>query len=295
MKKINVSRGVIYTILGGICWGFSGTCGQYVLSTCNITSLELTWIRLMSAGLIMMVISLMRYRDSLRDIWKYPRDGLLLVCFGLFGLMFCQYAYMTAISWSNAATTTMMLNLNLVLVMLYTCLQTRRRPSRKETAGLLLALFGVYMIATGGNPAQMVLSRQGLLWGLLTAAAGAVYILLPRPLMVRWPQVPLLAYGMLIGGVALGLIGKSWTFRISLPLSGWLAVAGIVFIGSIASFLLFMIGVKEIGPVRGAMLAVTEPVAATILSVLWLGTTFSATDFVGFLAILIMIFLLAKE
>jgi len=56
-----------------------------------------------------------------------------------------------------------------------------------------------------------------------------------------------------------------------------------------------MIGIKEIGPVRGAMLAVTEPVAATILSVLWLGTTFSATDFVGFLAILIMIFLLAKE
>lgn len=288
-------RGVICTVLSGICWGLSGTCGQYLFSNYAINSLQVTCIRLMGAGIILLVFSLFRYRDTLKNIWKYPKDVCLLVLFGLIGLMFNQYVYTTSISVSNAVTTTMMQNLSLITVMLLTCLYTRRRPTRRELLSLVLALFGVYMLATGGNPTQLVMSPQALLWGFGTTVAATAYTLIPRPLVARWPQIPVLAYGMLIGGIVLNLTARSWTFQIELPLSGWLAVIAMVFLGSIFSFTLFMQGLKDIGPVKTSMLAVSEPVSATIFAVMWLGTTFSTADFIGFAAILSTIFILAKE
>lgn len=295
MENKHTLRGVICTMLGGVCWGFSGTCGQYLFANHDITTLQLTCVRLLSAGVIMLLISLVQYRDTLKNIWKTPRDVFFLVCYGLFGLMFNQYAYMTSISWSNAATTTMMQNLSLVVIMLITCVHIRRRPNTKEFVALLLSLFGVFMIATGGNPTQLVLSKQGLLWGLSTTLAATLYTLLPRPLLARWPQIPVLACGMLIGGGVMNVAVKSWTFRLDLAFSGWLAIGAIVLFGTILSFTLFMQGLKDLGPVKTSMLAITEPVSATIFSVLWLGTQFSTADFIGFAAIIIMIFLLAKE
>ena len=43
------------------------------------------------------------------------------------------------------------------------------------------------------------------------------------------------------------------------------------------------------------MLAATEPLSATVFTVLWLGTKFSAADLIGFVLITATIFLLAKE
>ena len=209
--------------------------------------------------------------------------------------MMCQYAYMTSISYSNAATATVLQTLNLVLIMLVTCLRLRRRPRRVEAVSLLLALLGTYLLATGGDPAHMVLSSKALFWGLSTAEAGAVYTLLPRGLRSRWGSEVVTGYGLLIGGIVLNLAVRSWHYEVHLPVQGWLAVAAIILLGTVVAFSLFLQGLQDIGPVKSSMLAATEPVSATIFSALWLGTSFSATDLIGFAAIITTIFLLAKS
>lgn len=282
-------------MLGGVCWGFSGTCGQYLFSNFEISSLWLTCVRLLGGGGILTAVALVRERDSLAGMLKNRQDILQLLLYGTLGLVLCQYAYMTAISYSNAATTTVLQNLGLVLIMLYACLRSRRLPNRKELISLLLALFGVYMLATGGDPSHMTLSPQGLFWGLAAAVAVMIYTLLPRKLLSRWGRIAVTGAGMLVGGVFLNLVARSWTFSVTLPPTGWLAVAAIVLLGSALAFALLMQGIADIGPVRSSMLATTEPLSATLFSALWLGTSFSMTDFIGFGAILITILLLAKS
>lgn len=173
---------------------------------------------------LLILLALPKHRTDILGILRDRRDVIQLSLYGILGLLLCQYAYMTAISHSNAPTMTVLQNFALVLVMLYTCLRSRRLPTRIEAFALVLALSGVYLLATGGNPTQMVLSVPGLSWNLVSASAVALYILLPRQL-----------------------------------------------------------------------LAITEPVASTIFSMLWLGTSLSMTDFLGFAAILSTIFLLTKE
>ena len=280
-------------MLGGVCWGFSGTCGQYLFSRYGVSTLWLTCLRLLSGGVIMLALAAFRHRRELRDIWRSPGDAAMLVCYGVFGLLMCQYAYMTSISYSNAGTTTVLQTLSLVIIMLLTCLRLRRRPNRLETAALVLALLGTFLLATGGDPAHMVLSPQGLFWGLATAVAVTVYTLLPRRLLSRWNREAVNGWGMLIGGVIINLAARSWTFRVDLPLRGWLAVGAIVLFGTLLSFTLFMQGIRDVGPVKSSMLAATEPVSATVFSAVWLGTAFSAVDLMGFAAIIATIFLLS--
>lgn len=282
-------------MLGGVCWGFSGTCGQYLFTRYGVSSLWLTGLRLLSGGVIMLALAAVRHRRELLRIWRSPADAAMLAGYGVFGLMMCQYAYMTSISYSNAGTTTVLQTLSLVIIMLLTCLRLRRRPNRVETVALVLALLGTFLLATGGDPAHMVLSPQGLFWGLATAVAVTVYTLLPRRLLARWNREAINGWGMLIGGAILNLGARSWTLHTDLPLQGWLAVAAIVLFGTVLSFTLFMQGIQDVGPVKSSMLAATEPVSATVFSAVWLGTAFSAVDLMGFAAIIATIFLLARS
>lgn len=293
--KSHLLRGSLCTMLGGVCWGFSGTCGQYLFTRYGVSSLWLTCLRLLSGGVIMLALAAVRHRRELLRIWRSPADAAMLVGYGVFGLMMCQYAYMTSISYSNAGTTTVLQTLSLVIIMLLTCLRLRRRPNRVETVALVLALLGTFLLATGGDPAHMVLPPQGLFWGLATAVAVTVYTLLPRRLLARWNREAINGWGMLIGGAILNLGARSWALHTDLPLQGWLAVAAIVLFGTVLSFTLFMQGIQDVGPVKSSMLAATEPVSATVFSAVWLGTAFSAVDLMGFAAIIATIFLLARS
>jgi drug/metabolite transporter (DMT)-like permease len=287
-------RGTVSAGIGGIFWGFSGTCGQYLFDQCGASSLWVTCLRLLSAGALMFLMAAAKHPSDLREIWKHPKDVGMLVLFGIFGLMFCQYSYLSGISHSNAATTTVLQQLSLVIVMLISCLQTRRMPRALQVLALILAFFGTFMISTGGNPAQMILSPQGLFWGLSSAFAAAAYNLLSKGLLERWSREAVCGIGMLFGGAVLSIYARLWTYDFSLPLAGWLSFGCIVIFGTVIAFSFFLQGIRDAGPVRAAMMGVTEPVSAAVFSAFWLGTSFSAAELIGFSAIFVTMFILAK-
>ena len=294
-SKKRMIRGVLCAVIGGICWGFSGTCGQYLFMNYDITSMWLTCVRLLSSGVILCLMALPQHKQAMVGIWKDGHDRILLVLFALLGPTLCQYAYMTGISYSNAATITVLQTLNLVFIMLIVCLQTRRRPDVRDRVALVLALVGTYLLATGGDPRHMVISTGGLVWGLIQAGAVTCYTLLPRPLLSKWGRPVVMGWAMLIGGVVINVFARSWTMQVSLPWQGWLAMAAIILLGTVAAFSLFLQAMADIGAVKASMLSVLEPLAATFFSAVWLGTKFSVTDLIGFACILAIIFLLAKE
>ena len=294
-ERKRVVRGCICAGLGGVVWGFSGTCGQYLFAHWPVSSLWLTCVRLLSAGTILLVMALIQNAGEVRRLLRSPKDLALTALYGVGGLMLCQYAYMTGISHSNAATTTVLQTLTIVMVMVIDCFHRRRIPKWHESLSVLLALFGTFMLATGGNPAQMVLSPKGLFWGIMTATAMTIYTLMGRPLMGKWSRSAIMGPAMLFGGAALTLGAQSWTAYIPLPPTGWLLIAAIVVLGTVVSFSLFAQGIRDAGPVRSSILSVTEPVSAAVLAFLWLGTQFTSADLIGFAAILATVFLLAKQ
>ena len=81
----------------------------------------------------------------------------------------------------------------------------------------------------------------------------------------------------------------------TLDAAGFLVFGLIIVVGTFAAFALYLHGVSIVGSVKGSLLGAIEPVSATAFSALWLGTAFSGADWVGFVLMIAMIFLVTGE
>ena len=284
--------GILITIIGGICWGLSGTCGQFLFNHKGITSKWLVPVRLTTAGLIMLLYFIGREMKAAFRIWKTKRDIVDILVYGIAGMMLGQFTYFYTIELSNAGTATVIQYLAPAIIMVLVCLGDRRMPKIPEVLALVLAVLGIFLIATHGNVHQLAISKETLVVGLISAGTVVIYNLQPKRMLTIYSTPYILAWGMTIGGILLGLIFKPWEYTVQFDLSVILAMFGVIGLGSIGGFSLYMQGVKIIGPGRASLYSCVEPIAATLLSAVWLKVPFAAIDLVGFACIIATILIL---
>ena len=289
-----MKKGFLLTALGAACWGFSGTCGQFLFMHAHISSSYLTTMRMLIAGGVLMIITFINSREMLKRLIQNKRDLLQLCIFAIGGLAFSQWTYLTAISYSNAATATVLQYLYPTLLVILTCLKDHRFPQSIEVLCIVLATLGTFVLATHGHLDSLNISMQGLLWGILAAIAACSYTLTPEKLMHRYGSLPIVSLGMMIGGLFMGIAFQSYKHIPALDISGILAMLAIGLIGTALAFTMYLFGVSTIGAIKASMLASLEPVSAAICSFFWLHTTFQFTDFLGFFLIMATVFILAK-
>lgn len=293
MKQNTAVRGTLCALLGGVCWGFSGTMGQYLFSAKGLETAWVTTVRMLLAGVLLLGVLAARQPKEVTRVWRVGKDARRLVLFAALGLIPCQFTYLECIAYSNSATGTALNYLGQMMILFYVCLTTRRLPTRWEITALLLAMLGVFFLATHGNIHTLVLSPQALFWGLLGAAMVVVYSALPRPLLAVYGSPAVTGWGMLVGGVVLFFLSRFWQQQVALD---WQTVAGVLLIGVVGTamaFTLYLQGVRDIGPVKTSLLSCAELVTAGILTCLWLKTPLVLQDFVGMALILGMVIFLS--
>ncbi len=296
MQKTKNIRGVIFALLSGISWGFSGACAQYLFGTYGVDPLWVSSVRMLSAGVILSAFALIGFRIPFVSLWKNPRVLAKMVLFAICGLAFCQITYLLAIQYSNAGTATIIQYVGPVLTVFFLCFLAHRLPTKRELLALACVIVGVFLLATHGNPTVMVLSPEALFWGLVSAFAYMIYSLLPRRLMFHYGSVPVVASALLIGGIVFSILLQSWAHIPPMEPSGFIVLfVGLVFFGTVVGFSLFFQSINDIGAAKAGLMASIETVSATAFAVLWLGTSFVWIDIVGFIFIVATVFVLAKH
>ena len=291
MKKTNNIRGYMLAILGGVSWGISGVCGQYLFMKYEISADWLTAVRMLLSGILLLMLALQKEHMRVFKIWKERKDVAWLIAFGLAGLLLCQYTFLAAIKYSNSATATVLQSLNVVLMAIVVSVWNKKQMRKIQIAAIILALSGTYLIATKGNPTSMDISAKGLIFGILAAVGVVIYTLLSRPIIASWGNLTITGWGMLIGGMVLFVVTRAWIFPTNLNLPAWIIIAVIVIIGTAVGFSVFLESVKYIGPVKSTLLGCLEPASATILSALVLGTRFTVVELIGFVLVVGTVFL----
>lgn len=287
------TKGILYALIAGICWGFSGTVGQFLFTKTSMHSGWLTTVRLLSAGTILLVMTAVKDPKALKAVWTDKKDAAQLIFFGLAGLMAVQYCYMQAIYYSDSGTATAVQYTGEAMLLVYTCIISRRLPRLSEAAGLFLALFGIFLLATHGDISNMVLSVPGLVWGLIAAVALVVYTVAPGRLIKKYGNSVITAYGMLIGGTMLALILRVWQLPGTYTPEALMGLAAIVIVGTVFGFSIYLQSTVLIGGLKAGLIAAVETVSAPLFSRLWLKTPFELMDYLGFACILVMVFLIS--
>lgn len=288
-------RGVLFALLGGVSWALSGTCAEFLFESQHLSAAWITSVRCLVAGVIFLFVALGLDRERLAQAARCKRAWASFAVNGLFGIVFCQFTYLTAISYTNSGTTTVLSMVGLALVMGYSCRASHRLPRKRELFGLLLTLVGVLLIATHGNLSSLAMPLPGLVWGLLSAAGLAAYNILPIKLIGRYGSLVTMGASMLIAGVSMCLIEQPWTIPVDLNAEVLLGLAAIIVVGTVVAAWVYMQAIADIGPVKASMIAAVEPVAATIFTVVFLGTRFEPVDLLGFACIVVMVLLVSSK
>ena len=284
-------KGILLIIGAATCWGMGGVAGQYLYEYHQADSVWLVMIRQIVGGLIFLSFgTLVQKQNVFKALRETPRD---LVEFSFLGILGAQLGFYYTIGLCNAATATVLQYMAPIYVMLWVSYKNRRCPEGRELLGIVGAILGVFLIATHGSIDSLALSPEALIIGLLSAISYAYYSIKPIEMLKRYSASVIIGWGQLLSGLFL----LFWRNPFSAP-GNWdtnavLAMCYLVLGATIASYGLYLQGLKIVGPTKASLISCAEPLASIIAVVVLLGTRLVLPDLLGMACIIFTVLILS--
>lgn len=250
-----------------------------------------------------MILVLPAYR-ALRSSGISLRDHLpLIVAYGLVAVVGCQLSYVGALRHMSVSVTLLVVYAAPVLVIGYLWVRHGTRPGRQTAFGAATALLGLALLLGLTSGAQV--SGVGLLWAASGAVCTATYFLMNAKAGQGLPPVVLVAGGLAVGALGLGLacaVGVlPWgTSPEPASLSGhgvpsWVLV---LLMGSALTALPYMTGIgaaRLLGSRVASFFAMSEVVAATLFAWALLGQVMAPSQALGGAVLLVGVVVIKLE
>lgn len=274
-------------VIGAILWGASGPMMEWILLNSGMTVSFMLTIRLLMAGLFLIVMLKMR-GVRITAPWRQKVWGRKLLLFGVFGMLGVQYTFVASIHTSNAVIATLFQFVSPIYIILVVTLSQRVWPPIVQILGIAVTLVGLFLLLTNGSISDFVLSKVAIFWGIVLGFAFTFYTLYPVRLMQEWGVLLSVGWAMMIGGGVLFLtnplsIIKQFTYFTDLSIINMLFL--VIIVGTMA-FILFLSSMKYITPLETSILSSFEPLTAMIVSVIWFGQVLGMWQLLGALIML---------
>ena len=277
----------------------NGTVSKVILES-EISSLRLSQVRLTGAlfglGLVVLVVA--------RPTLRLRRAELpFLAAYGIAGLALTQLLYFLAIRRLPIGIALLIQYLAPLLVALWARYVTHEPVRRRVWAALALALAGLTLIVEVWR--GLVLDGWGVAAALAGAVAFAAYVLLAERGVRRRDPISLNLYGFLFAALFWAIIQPWWRFPLATVdrdvsllgnLAGhavpvWVLIAWMIALGTIVPFLLVVAALRHVSATRVGIVAMLEPVVATLVAFAWLDESLAAAQLVGGAVVLAAILL----
>lgn len=278
-------KGALITLTGAGLWGLNAVVSKYLMAR-GVDTMWMVNFRMITSGLVLLIFAMIRAPHGIFDIWKDKKSVIRLLVIAVFAFGLCQPTYYISIDYSNAGIASAIQQTAPVFVLIYVIISERRKPSAAELSALVLVIAGSFLISTHGDLHALAIHPLALISGLISALCCALYITLPSELIKRYGTFETVGWGLFAGGCVIAPFCKLWAFP-----TAWDGdmVWGMIFIilpGAAFAFALFLYGTSIVGPVRGGVYNLFEPVTALLASVILLRQSFHPAEIGGTAAIL---------
>jgi len=261
-----------------------------VILASGVSSLRLAQVRTAGAmvGLVLVLVAVdpARLRVRLREL---P----LLAVFGVAGLAFVQWFYFLSIHRLAIGIALLIEYVAPLLVALWARFVFREPVRRRIWLALALAVAGLTLIVNVRGSGNV--STTGVVFALCAALAYVAYILLAERGVGGRDAVSLLAWGFAFASVFWAIIAPWWSFPagrtgadVSLlgrlgahHLPVWSLMLFVIVIGTIVPFFLLVSALRHLSATRVGIIAMLEPVGATVVAWAWLDESLGAVQLAG--------------
>ena len=254
-------------------WGGNAVAGKMAVG--ELSFLSLTFFRWLGALLLVLPFA---WRPLMRDLPMIRRHFLLLFTLGAVGFSGFNLFMYWALTHTSVVNVVIEQAAIPVLIMLFNFVAFRLRVRALQIVGLLMALTGVVLTVTGGQPALLLQGKVNIgdAIMMLSALCYAIY-----SVGLRWrPPMHWLSFMLVLVFAATVVSGVFWLAEVSrtgvvMPTGkGWWLVAYVAFFPSLLSQLFFARGVDLIGANRAGLFINMVPIWGSLLAVMLLGEIF---------------------
>ena len=280
-QEVGLGLGVLIAMVSSALGGTAAAVTRYLVGDADpLTLAVLRW----GIGFlcVLPLALLLRVRWPTRRDW--PAVAALGICF--FGLFFILYNI--AVGYTTAARASLALSTLPLQTMLIGALLGAEPLTPRKSAGVGVAMLGVFAALASGLSLAPAGAWRGEL--IMTAAVlcMAVYNVLSRPLMQRSSALGFLTVGMGFAAATLTLAGAA-TDRISVlgdfGAPQWIAGAYLGVGGGALAFILWVLALQRATPTQVANTMTLNPIAAALLAAQLVDEPITLNLVVGLLAV----------
>lgn len=278
---MNERHGVAIAILSSCLGGTAAAVTRYLVDDGDPVLLAL--LRWGIGILVVLPVALLT-----RARWPARRDwpGVMALGFAFFGLFFIFYNI--SLGYTTAARASLALSTLPLQTMLVGAVLRLERLTVRKTAGVLIAMLGVF----GALATDLPAAPQGAWIGelIMAGAVGcmAIYNVLSRPFIARSSALGFLTVGMATGALALLPVAAATGSFAALSGFGrdeWLAGLYLGIGGGALAFIFWVMALQWATPTQVANTMTVNPIAAAALAAVLVGEPITPSLVAGLVAV----------
>jgi drug/metabolite transporter (DMT)-like permease len=232
------------------------------------------------------VTTLMAVYQLSRDPAKLiegARDIKAYALMSVTGYGAASICYFYALKFASASVVAVLLYTYPAMVAVLSWFMYREPLSRNRVLAIALTFTGCALVV-GLLTSHVAVTLPGVLLGLGAALGYSVFNMLSHTLVGRRPRIVVMTYTFGLSAVALA--GVTLVAGESLSIAGWsgrlwLLLGLIVLIPTFAAVVLYLRGIRALGPSQAAIVSTMEPIFTIALAALLLGERLTLLQFAG--------------
>ena len=287
-RPTSSALGVAAVVAGSLLFAVNGTVAKLAMDA-GLGPTRLVELRCLGSAVVLVTAALVVSPRKLRPTSR--REVAVLALLGVVGVALVQWFYLVAISRLPVGLALLIEYTAPLIVALWARFVFREQVRERVWWALAACLAGLTLVAQVGE--DVTLDALGLLAAVGASIALATYYLLGDRLLTT--RDPLTTHAWSLGFAALFwvVLQPLWTFPTStlgtdvavpgttLDPPMWVFVVWIILLGTVAPYLLFLVGIQRVGAARAGLLGMVEPVAASATAWVVLGESMTAVQLVG--------------
>ncbi len=271
-------RGGLFILAPALLWSSLGVAGRFAFRA-GVVPLEAAFYRAAISFVSLLLLLIATNRRALRI---RPGDLGLFAAFGFVGVAAFFVVYMTAISMTTVATAAILLYTAPAFVIVLSALLFGETLTTPKAIAVACAFIGCGLVGRGYDLSSLRLNLPGVLAGLASGLAYALYTIFGKTALRRYTPVTTLTYALGFGTIFLGAAALATSvIPRAHPTSGWMALIYLAFVTTLLAQALYLAGLRYIDAGPASLLATVEPVTAAVLGYIVLGERLEGLQIAG--------------
>lgn len=263
--KFRLSIHFVFVLIAAALWGTAGIFIRSIEGD-NVSQTQIVLMRSLFSSLVLGAVILFKdtrlFRVKMKDLW-------LFICGGIFSIVLFNYSYYKTMSYTSLSVAAVLLYTAPFFVIIISRILFKEKLTVNKIVALLVAFVGCLMVSGVFDAAQRI-SAKALIFGLLTGLGYAMYTIFGELILRRGYHTLTLTFYVFF----FACIGSIPFIKPSETVYLFANKPSVIFImllmgifNTVLPYIFYTSGLKGLEPSVAPIIAILEPVVATLVGV----------------------------